>query len=233
MEKKYQFRLTSQLVFGISIIIIGILFFLGNMNVIDSHKYLHFWPVVFIFAGIASLFQNSRGSGILWGVILIFIGSAMTLDEISIITFHLWDYWPLILIFAGLTMVMKSPIFLKAVKGSERGEKDTTNFIRTMAVMGGIKRTNNSRDFKGGDLTAIMGGIEIDLRDASIQNEAVIDLFAMMGGMEIRVPEDWFVIIDAFPLMGGFDDKTRPPKDSPKRLYIRGTVIMGGVEIKN
>jgi len=54
-----------------------------------------------------------------------------------------------------------------------------------------------------------------------------------MGGMEVRVPEDWIVIIEGFPFMGGFDDKTRPEKNSTKRLIVKGTAVMGGIEIKN
>ena len=78
-----------------------------------------------------------------------------------------------------------------------------------------------------------MGGFELDLRDASIKGEAVIDIFTMMGGMSMRIPEDWLVIFDVNPFMGGYDDKTRPPKQSTKRLIIKGTTIMGGIEIKN
>ena len=66
--------------------------------------------------------------------------------------------------------------------------------------------------------------------------EAVIDVFAFWGGMEIKVPEDWTVIIRAIPLMGGVDDKThmvQPPPAVEKRLVISGIVMMGGVVVKN
>jgi predicted membrane protein len=78
-----------------------------------------------------------------------------------------------------------------------------------------------------------MGGLEIDLHNASIKGEAVIDIFAMMGGVEMRVPEDWLVVIEGFPFMGGYENKTHAPKDTTKRLVIKGTAVMGGVEIKN
>ena len=48
--------------------------------------------------------------------------------------------------------------------------------------------------FRGADLIAVMGGCEIDLRQAAINGEAVIDVFCMWGGIEIRVPEDWTVV---------------------------------------
>ena len=83
-----------------------------------------------------------------------------------------------------------------------------------------------------------MGGCDVDLRDASIapNTEAVIDVFAFWGGIDLKVPEDWVVINRVIPLMGGVDDKTRTPIDSSaaqKRLVVRGIVIMGGISIRN
>jgi predicted membrane protein len=78
-----------------------------------------------------------------------------------------------------------------------------------------------------------MGGCEIDLRQAAIDGEAVIDVFALWGGIEIRVPDDWTVIGQVTPFMGGYDDKTRSrPGSGAHRLVIRGMVVMGGVEVK-
>jgi predicted membrane protein len=101
--------------------------------------------------------------------------------------------------------------------------------------MSGVRRTLTSQDFKGGQLTAIMGGCEVDLRHASISGgTAVLDLFAFWGGIDIKVPQDWRVVVEGTPFLGGFEDKTlQQPGDASKRLVIRGTVIMGGAEITN
>jgi len=118
---------------------------------------------------------------------------------------------------------------------------DGQSQFSAMAIMGGVARRSNSQTFQGADLTAVMGGCEIDLRHASIApgTEAVIEVFAIWGGIEIKVPEDWTVVPRVFPLMGGVDDRSRAPLTSPdkphqeKRLVVRGIVIMGGVGIKN
>jgi hypothetical protein len=103
-----------------------------------------------------------------------------------------------------------------------------------VAVLGAIVRGSHSQAFRKADLLAIMGGCEIDLRRAAIHGEAVIDLFTLWGGIEIRVPDDWSVDSEVVPLMGGVEDKTRPPKSAtPHRLVLRGVALMGGVEIKN
>ncbi len=97
-----------------------------------------------------------------------------------------------------------------------------------------MSRGNNSRAFRGADLLAIMGGLQIDLRRAAIHGEAVMDVFVMWGGIEIRVPEDWTVSSRIVPLMAGVEDKTRPPQGaSTHHLILRGFALMGGVEIKN
>jgi hypothetical protein len=112
--------------------------------------------------------------------------------------------------------------------------KDSSDWISAFAVMAGFERSNNSRNFRGGDLTAIMGGCQIDLRQAALQAPASIDVFVMWGGIELRVPEDWTVELRGIPLLAGFVDKSRPPAmATEKRLIIRGMALMGGVEIKN
>lgn len=233
METRQNSFFAPRIVLGLGIILIGILFLLGNMDIIDSHDYLHYWPVIIMIVGIAYLIQCQHGPGRIWGIILTFIGAAMLLDRLYFIRFSLWDYWPLILVVAGIMMIVRASSYHRRTESSNAETNDANSFIKAVAVMGGFKRINNSQDFKGGELTAIMGGFELDLRDASIKQEAVIDIFTMMGGMSMRVPEDWLVIFDVTPFMGGYDDKTRPPKESTKRLVIRGTTIMGGIEIKN
>ena len=234
METRPHSIFTPQLVLGVGIIALGVLFLLGNMDIIDPSSYLRYWPAIIVVVGLSSLIQSTHGPGRIWGLILTFIGAAMLLDRIYFLHFNLWDYWPLILVFIGIMMIMRSSLLRRGIAAPPFAEiKDANDYIKAVAVLGGCKRSSNSQNFQGGELTAVMGGLEIDLRDASMKGDAVIEVFATMGGMEIRVPEDWLVIIDGFPFMGGFEDKTRPPKDSTKRLIIKGTVVMGGVEIKS
>jgi hypothetical protein len=141
-----------------------------------------------------------------------------------------WDFWPLLLVLAGGSLVWRGI----AGRSSSAGAADANDTISGVAVMAGVARRSNAADFRGGELTAIMGGCEIDLRAASITSgDAVIEVFALWGGIEIRVPEDWTVIGKIVPVMAGFEDSTRPPREANKRLIIKGLVVMGGVEVKN
>jgi hypothetical protein len=58
---------------------------------------------------------------------------------------------------------------------------------------------------------------------------------AAFGGIEIRVPAEWKIIVDSNPIFGAIEDKrkTFPQVEDAPKLYIRGTVIFGGIEIKS
>ena len=122
---------------------------------------------------------------------------------------------------------------------AERAEAESTPSNRSdtfndVAIMGGVRRTNLSNDFKGGEATAVMGGVNIDLRKASMEREeAVMDVSSVMGGVKIQVPENWTVVSKVSTIMGGFKDNTRHPANEDHRLVLRGTVLMGGLEVTN
>jgi hypothetical protein len=80
-----------------------------------------------------------------------------------------------------------------------------------------------------------MGGCEVDLRQAKIENASPeIDVFAFWGGVEVRVPQDWRLEVKVWPILGAFIDGTEQVPDPGAPLVtIKGAAIMGGVEIKN
>jgi hypothetical protein len=90
-----------------------------------------------------------------------------------------------------------------------------------------------SQSFRGGDVTAILGGCALDMRSASIEGEAVLNVFAFMGGVTIKCPPDWTVVLHGSPILGGFEEKTAHPAAATKRLVVTGYAIFGGVEVRN
>ena len=81
-----------------------------------------------------------------------------------------------------------------------------------------------------------MGGFELDLREASIAEgeQAVLNLFALMGGGEIRVPEDWSIVSEVMPVMAGVEIKAQADPDrARKQLRLKGLVVMGGIEVRH
>jgi hypothetical protein len=103
-------------------------------------------------------------------------------------------------------------------------------------MMGGTRQRVGGAVYRSGDLTSFMGSCELDLRDALMGADGVayVEIFAVMGGAAIFVPPNWKVVVQAMPIMGSVNDKTRSIAGTqPQFLYVRGTVVMGGVEISN
>jgi predicted membrane protein len=216
---------------GLIIIAVGLIFTLDNLGISDGLPYLRYWPLGLVAIGLLKLQQARGGGGTFAGVMFVAAGGWLLLDSLGIVRVSLWQLWPMLLVFFGASMVWQG---LNARRTAGGPALDATATVSGLAVLGGVVRGNNSRTFRGGDLTAIMGGCEIDLRQAAIDGEAQIEVFAMWGGIGIRVPEDWTVVGRVVPLLGGYEDKTRPPQGSTAhRLIIHGVAIMGGVEVKN
>jgi predicted membrane protein len=225
----HRHRSVPQLIFGLIVIVVGVLLTLDTLGIADAEYYLRYWPAGLIALGLAKAWQSRDGhGGTFGGLVLVVIGSILLLESLVALRIEVWALWPAVLVVIGASLVWRS------VAGRRIVASDTNSTLSAVAVLSGVNRGNNSRTFRGGDLTAIMGGCEVDLRHAAIDGEAIIDVFAMWGGIEIRVPEDWTVIGRVTPLLGGFDDKTRPPQGAgAHQLIVRGMVIMGGVEVKN
>ncbi|WP_229424957.1 MULTISPECIES: LiaI-LiaF-like domain-containing protein [unclassified Massilia] len=226
---------TSQVVMGVMVIAIGLLFFLDNLDIIDVHDALAFWPMVFIFAGVAKLLDTSSPNGYLVGLAGIGIGTAMILQRLGLIYVSWRSAWPLVLIGMGGVLVYRAVTGPRnpthGVIDDKAGEIAQT--VDVTAVLGGFDRRVHTPDFRGGEVTAVMGGCALDLRQASMTGEAIINVFAFWGGVTLKVPPDWTVILHGTPIMGGFDEKTVRPPDNSKRLIVRGYAIMGGVEVRN
>ena len=228
-------RLSSQVVIGLMVIAVGVIFTLDNLGIIYAEDYLRYWPTALVLIGGVKVW-NARKDGHGWfsGLLFLGVGSYMLINQISYFRVDPRVIFPMFLVFLGGYMVWRG-----VFAGSRRSNaSDGMNRFSSLAVMGGAARRSNSQAFEGADLTAIMGGCDIDLRDASIapNADAIIEVFAFWGGIELKVPEDWVVVNRVIPLMGGVDDKTRTPIASStpqKRLIVRGIVIMGGIGIRN
>lgn len=239
METKSGFRITPQIVLGFIIVAVGAIFTLDNLDILYARDYLRYWPALLIVYGAVKAFEPEGRGGKFWGVVLMFVGAALLVDRLDIFYFRLWDFWPLLLVALGGMMIWKTSSRNRAGNTSILGGQhsaDTSSVVNASAFLGGSRRNVQTQDFRGGELTAVMGGCDIDLRASSIANSpATIDVFAFWGGIEIKVPQNWSVSFEGTPILGGYDDnKTfRQGADATQRLIIRGTIVMGGVEVRN
>ena len=159
------------------------------------------------------------------------VGLWLLLRAFDIFPFGIRDLWPLILIGLGAIMVGGG---LRHMRAGGKSSEASSGTLSAFAFWSGVDRKVVTNEFQGGDLTAFMGGHEIDLRSAKMANAtATVDLFVMMGGVDLRIPEDWTVSYDGVLIMGGVEDRTRAPAEVRGKLILKGFVMMGGVEVKN
>lgn len=223
-------RVTPQLLLGLIIIAVGVILTLDNLGILYADEFLKYWPVGLIALGALRLWHWRDGSGGGFpGLLFTIAGGWLLLDAIGMVDISVREAWPLVLIAIGAAVVWQGMRARSRVISA-----DSNDTVSGFAMLGGFSRGNNSTSFKGGELTAVMGGLEIDLRQSRIEGEAVLNIFAMWGGIDIRVPDDWTVIVRVTPLLGGVEDKTRPPQGpAGQRLVIQGVVLMGGAEVRN
>jgi predicted membrane protein len=116
---------------------------------------------------------------------------------------------------------------------SNRSDND---FLRANAILSMRKSKPNSGVFDGGEIDAIIGGVELDLRHAAMKHDtARINVYTLFGGVVILVPKEWEVSVQLSAILGGVDDQTAPQPaggGARPKLVVTGTVIFGGFVVK-
>ncbi len=216
---------------GIILIAVGILFLLDSLDFLNFGNLVsNWWPLIIIFIGFFKLKGEQKTSG----AIVFIIGVALLTHTLGVIQWgNVFRFWPLILIMIGLSVIAKSRN--KPGWKFMRSGKSSDNYLKTSVIFGGSSLRVESTDFHGGDVMALFGGIELDLRDVTVSGDgAVVQLTALFGGIEVRVPSDCRVAVNGTPILGGVDNQTRSPEnDDASVIRFNCTVAFGGIEIRN
>jgi hypothetical protein len=254
MSTDTRLNITPQLVLGSLMIVFGVLLTLDRMELIDAARTLRFWPVVLIALGSWLVFERGPSGRSFSGYALIIFGCLLLLNSLGIARVRFWElFWPALIILVGARLVMQTSGFRVPRPGlhtSAAGQSDGASSaakegtVNMFSVMGSHQRASTDKPFRGGEVTTIVGGTQLDLRQAEIApgDEAVVSVFVFMGGHEVWVPPGWTVVNDVMPVLGGVEDKRLPPvvnqaaavvNGPAPRLVIRGVVALGGLAIKN
>ena len=224
-------RITGRLIFGLVLVACGLMWTLENLGVPGVDEFLRWWPAALVIYGLMRITGLDGTRRVASGVIVTLIGSWLLAREFGIIHISIFRLWPVWLIIVGSVLVWRST----RGPGAGNDVSDRSAYPRPFAFMGGNARKVDSQDFLGLEATAVMGGVEADLTGARPRGrEVVAEVFAWWGGIELIVPEDWQVVSEVTPVMGGVEDSTRfAGGEAAATLVVRGLVVMGGVEIKN
>ncbi|HWR49502.1 MAG TPA: DUF5668 domain-containing protein [Bryobacteraceae bacterium] len=227
-----QRRLSPGAVIAILLIAVGALLFLDQNGIIDAWRILRYWPLALIAVGLLKLAQRDCGSRA-GAIILIVIG---VLNSGWAIGFATWSrMWPLLIIIVGGVLLWNA---LSPQRDDTTQIAAERSRLNEWALFGGGERKLSMPDFERGDLLAIFGGFDIDLRRAGMKSgRAVIEANCLFGGITLKVPEDWNVIMRGTGIFGGYSDSTRHPRAEEvpmaNQLLVRGIAMFGGVDVKN
>ena len=234
---------------GVFLVIIGAAFLLNRMYP-ELPNWLFSWKTLLITIGLyVGVKHNFRGGG--WAVPII-IGSVFLFME-NFPDLAIKRYiWPIVIIAVGLFIIIKpkicKPKWKKDPDDPGQGQSSLAPYdesgasfsnedvIESTNIFSGSKKINLSKNFRGGELTNIFGGSELNLSKADIQGRVVLEVTCIFGGTKLIVPPDWNIQQEAVAIFGGIDDKrpvTGLQEHPEKILVIKGTVLMGGIDIRS
>ncbi|WP_163709868.1 LiaF transmembrane domain-containing protein [Mangrovibacterium lignilyticum] len=221
---------------GVVFIAIGAVLILQRLNLIpwSLSDILISWQMLLIAIGALAMMKGNR----VMGVILIGLGTFFILPELFDVPYEVRRlYWPAMLVLIGVALVYRQrgsgPSSHQGTEGRDFDEFD--DFV----IFGGREIFINSKQLKGGRSMSVFGGIEYDLRQATLSPQgAVIDCTCLFGGTGLKVPLDWNVRNEVSTIFGAFTDKRgdtfqQGQFDPSKTIVLKGITLFGGVEIKH
>jgi hypothetical protein len=218
----------GRLALGMVLIGLGLVTILAQTGVLRIEGLGRFWPLLLIGIGLVKVRQPMADGQRAVGMALLFVGGLFQL--VSVLS---WGRaWPLAFVVVGgflLWQAVDRPVVPEAPPPS-------SPYLSELALIGVSKRALRFPDLRGGYITAVMGGVDLDLRKCRMGPSPVtLDVVAVWGGIDLKLPSDWRVEGRVVPIMGGFEDKTQSlvgVEDAP-RLVVRGYAVMGAVLIGN
>lgn len=236
--------------FGIILIVVGCIMILEKLNLIPESvsDLLISWQMLLVGIGVLSLIGGNRTGG----TILIVVGAFFMIPELITVPHEIRKiYWPLILVAIGVALLLRHRDSKHNSLSGNSTEKNqpvehefisndnTHNTFDDFVIFGGREIFINSQAFTGGKATSIFGGMEFDLRRASMApGGAVIDCVSVFGGCGFKIPMDWNVRNEVTTIFGAFTDKRGDTfneryYDPSKTIVIKGVSIFGGIEVKH
>lgn len=221
----------SKKIWGIIFVIVGIILGLNALEITQIDIFFDGWWTLFIIIpSLINLLNDKEDKTS--NIIGLVIGVGLLLACQNIINFELILKLiiPFILVAIGISFLFKDSIQKKVTEKIKNTNKDNLeNIVATFAEQ---KINKEEEEFKGANLDAVFGGITLDLRKANFEKETIIKASAIFGGIDILLPNDINVKVNATPIFGSVSNKLRNQKENKKTIYINAFCLFGGINIK-
>lgn len=223
----------STIMWGLILIAIGVILGGNALGLFNIDVFFDGWWTLFIIVPCTvGLITDKDRTGHLIGLI---VGVCLLLACQNVIGFDsLWKLLvPSIIIIIGLSMIFKTMFSGKFNKAAAKLNEKINKDDESGAVFGAVNINMSGKEFKGKNLNAVFGGLKLDLREAKIKEDVIINATAIFGGVDILVPEGVLVETKSNSFFGGVSTKKKAtPKDGAPTIYVNGVAMFGGIEVK-
>lgn len=234
-RREHHHLTNNRAIIGVVLVLAGLFLVIRNTGIFpDFIDHVVFsWPMLLVAIGLVMTLGASEKTA---GVIVMAVGGFFMIPLLFRETFHMYDmFWPSIFIIIGIIFIVSRRKGWNSVASKGMTGDDYVDYVN---VFSGGERQIVSQNFQGGRVSAVFGGMELDLTKAKLAPGRVeLEIACVFGGATIIVPDTWFVTIEVTPVLGGFSDtrKLVPGRtvDSVSQLVIKGAVVFGGGEVKS
>lgn len=223
----------GNILWGVVLIVIGAIFGLNALGITHINIFFKGWWTLFII--VPSFIELFKSDNKMWSFIWLVIGIVLLLCTQSILSFSLIGklIFPFILVMLGISIIFKDTFNKKVAEKIRTLNSNKGEFEEFCATFGSQQSNFSGQEFKGANLDAIFGSVELDISKAIIKKDQVINANSIFGGIEIRVPTGVNIKVKSTPIFGGVSNKANTEyNESLPTIYINGVALFGGVEIK-
>lgn len=223
----------GNILWGLVFIVVGLIIGLNAMGITNINIFFKGWWTLFIIVpSFIGIFKEDNKT---WSIIWLVLGVVLLLCTRDILSFAIVGklIFPFILVMIGLSFIFKDMFQTKVNEKMRKLNSERVDGENFCATFGGVKSNFNGQEFKGANADAIFGGVEIDLSEAIINHDQIINANAIFGGVDIKAPKNVNIKVKSTPIFGGVSNKFKNDyNESLPTIYINAFCLFGGVDIK-
>ncbi len=215
------------------LIVLGVVFLIGNLDIVDvdvGDFIGDWWPAILILLGVSGL-ARSRAAP-MGQIVLIAVGVVLLLTTLDIVDSGL--LWPVIIIGIGVWILLGGRgVRRPRTARAPRVEEKDKNSIDVSALFSTGEQRVTSQSLRSGKVSATFGSVVLDLGGAKPARDPVLDVDVFMGSVELRVPDEWVVIVNGAPTFGNIEQARPQPSetDGAPTLTVNASITFGSLEI--
>ena len=235
----------GNIIWGIILVAVGVIFALNALEITNIEIFFKGWWTLFIIIPCTVNFITSRNRDDVWGNLFgIAIGVFLLLCARDILDYSMiWKlFLPACIVVIGFRMLIKG-IFGRRHREDDDGEDDDeddeddddkdnkADFDTANAIFSYHRVNYKGIVFHSAELNVIFGGAQLDLRKAIIEGDCTVRANCIFGGITVLVPDNVNVKVEGSNIFGGTSNHTVNHPDA-HTIYVKGNSIFGGVSVK-